>query len=121
MRRSCHFRGRRGFTLVELLVALILFDCALLALAGGTALVVRQAGSTTRRAIAQVVIDNRLAGMNGSQCPPPQTGSSEPSPGLHERWGVVALDSITRLLDDSVVVDLPGRRIAIAVHSARRC
>ncbi|MDE3053940.1 MAG: prepilin-type N-terminal cleavage/methylation domain-containing protein, partial [Gemmatimonadota bacterium] len=45
-------RLRRGFTLVELLVALLLFDVALLALAGEAALLTRVAGVSRRSALA---------------------------------------------------------------------
>lgn len=114
-------RLRPGFTLVELLVALLLFDCALLALVGSAALVVRQTGAASRRAMAQLVTENRLARLDAGPCPSPQAGASEPAPGLHERWLVVALDSATRLIDDSVAVDLPGHQAGVAVHAARWC
>src|SRR5437879_6143424 len=102
MQRTCWHSSRAAFTLVELLVALLLFDCALLALAGGAAVIVRQRGMTERRALARLTAENRLARLRGAGCPSPQTGSASPAPGLREQWQVIVFDSATRLIDDSV-------------------
>jgi type II secretion system protein I len=121
MQKSPRRRHRQGFTLVELLVALVLIDCALLALVGGAALVLRQSNTASSRASAQLIAENRLARLSGGPCPAPQTGSADVAPGLHEEWQVQSLDSATRLLDDSVEIQFSGRQSGIALHFARRC
>jgi Tfp pilus assembly protein PilV len=120
MHKSTRHLDRRAFTLVELLVALVLINCALLALVGGAALVLRQSNTASSRASAQAIAQNRLARLSGGACPAPQSGSSD-APGLHEEWQVLSLDSATRLLDDSVEIQFSGRESGIALHFARRC
>jgi len=110
-----------GFTLVELLVALVLFSCALLALAGSAAIVVRSADAAQRRALARIAAESRIAWLRSMPCPSAQVGTATPAAGVREWWEVVPLDSATRLLDDSVYLDLAGRRAAVALHSAVRC
>lgn len=93
---------RAGFTLVELLVALLLFDCALLALAGDAALLVRAAGAARRRATAATAAAATIQRLRVLGCPAPAQGQRAIAPGVTESWSVVADGDSVRRLRDSV-------------------
>lgn len=98
-----HLPARRpGFTLVELLVALVVFDVALLAFAADAAVLVRLRGVSARRDAAVSAALSRVAGLRARGCPSPSGGEAVPDPGVHEAWTVTATVGMGRRVTDSV-------------------
>jgi Tfp pilus assembly protein PilV len=94
-------RPRTGFTLLEVLVAVVLVDVGLLALVAGCAVLVRALGDTRARTEAAHAADNRLARLGAVACGS-ATGGSAAAPHLNESWTVHTGPSGIRELRDSV-------------------
>ena len=94
--------ARSGFTLVELLVALVVFDVALLAFAADAAVLVRLQGVSSRRDAGIALAESRVAGFRALGCPSAAAGDSWPAPGVHEHWSVQAAGDASRHVIDSV-------------------
>jgi type II secretory pathway pseudopilin PulG len=63
-------RARPGFTLVELMVAVLLIDVALLALVAGTAIVAKRHTELRARELAARVVSNRIQSAIAAGCAP---------------------------------------------------
>src|SRR5438270_9706441 len=61
-------RNRSGFTLVELLVAIVLIDTGLLALAGATGALLRRQTELRARTVASALASNRLQSLGAIPC-----------------------------------------------------
>ena len=93
--------ARAGFTLVELLVAILLIDVALLALVASGALVIRQASEGHAHSTAVRTALNRLETLSARL---PCTASSGQAAGphaIHEAW-TIRLTGGEREIVDSV-------------------
>lgn len=79
-RRTARIRAsrnsRKGFTLVELMVAMMLFSVGLLALASTSAVVVRQMGDAGNMSIAATAASARIEQLRAVSCTTAQTDSS---------------------------------------------
>lgn len=114
-------RRRTGFSLVELLVALVVFDVALLAFAADAALLVRWRGAAGRRQAGIAAAQSRLAILRAEGCPPPATGVSAPAPGVREYWQVRAVAGPGRRVRDSIAyLDADAPR-AFVLHTTLAC
>ena len=120
MRYFCP-RRRSGFTLVELLVALVIFDVALLALAGDAAMLVRLRGAAARREQGRAAALSRVAGWRASGCPAPSHGTASPAPGVREYWSVQMAGPWVRLVRDSVVYGTEVAPAVVVLQSAIWC
>jgi Tfp pilus assembly protein PilV len=89
-------RARRGFTLAELLVALVLFDIALAGLAASAALLQAQLGVQRLRRAARLAVDNRIERLRAEPCPQAARGSAAAAPGIREAWEVTVQPGDTR-------------------------
>jgi prepilin-type N-terminal cleavage/methylation domain-containing protein len=79
--------GAHGFTVVEVLVALVLLSVGLLALAGAGALAVRTSGDAARERRAVQRGADRLAILRAAGCASARGGSAaDPVLPLAERW-----------------------------------
>ena len=107
---------RRGFTLVEVLVALIIFQIAMLALAGTTAVAARDLSSAHRSSRAQALARNRLELHRARICPAPATARMIHEGGYTETWSIEEAQSLRRIV---VIIEfpLPGNRTGRAVMS----
>ena len=108
---------RSGFTLIEVLVALVIFHFGMLALAAITIGTARDLATANRRARAQAVARNRVQQLRASACPPPSAGFATLAGGLLEFWRIEA-DASRRTITDSVDFPLPrARRDHIVFHA----
>ena len=112
---------RSGFTLVEVIVALVLLQVAMLALAGTTAVAARDFATARRDSRAQTLARNRLELLRARTCPAVETGTVTDEGGFVERWSVEGDASLRRI---TVTVDYPlsrGRVGQLAVAGAALC
>jgi prepilin-type N-terminal cleavage/methylation domain-containing protein len=108
---------RSAFTLVEVLVALVIFAFGMLALAATSAVTARDFAAATLGVRAQSLARNRVELMRAAPCPAAAAGSAAAGRGVTEFWRVDA-DGARRLLSDSVVFSLPRGRRGHVVHRA---
>lgn len=98
---------RRGVTLVELLVALVLVTIGVLALAGTTAAATRAAARGARMADAATAARSRMERLAARRCAAIAPGESV-TRGRTERWTIVASPPGARRLRVETLVDAPG-------------
>lgn len=89
---------RGGFTLVELMVALMVFVVGVLAVTGSSAVVMTMVGGSQRRTIAASVAESRLELMRAQSCASHSSGYAQ-TRGVAETWTVVPV----ALADDVTV------------------
>src|SRR5690348_7343273 len=93
-------KTRQGFTIVELIVALVIFSVGALALVGTSARVVTTLASAQARTVAASVAANRFERMRAVSCASHRSDSAV-TRGINERWTVVPLsraDDVTVVL-----------------------
>jgi Tfp pilus assembly protein PilV len=95
-----------GFSLVETIVALVLLQFGMLALAAGAAVAARDLAAARRITLAHALARNRVEGFASLSCPAPQAGIRETN-GFIERWRVDSGGG-RRLISDSVVFARPN-------------
>ena len=97
---------RRGFTVTEVVVAVMILSIGVLGLAGTSGAVARQMGSSADMNRAASRAASRLERLSGMSACPPTTGTSgsETSNGVVERWSMRGQGgmSITATVIDSV-------------------
>src|SRR3954463_16715147 len=92
-------RPRRGSTLIELLVALLLLDLALLSLATVGAVTARRIGDAGRRSRATLAAANRLERLAVLPCPLMAGGAWQIEPRVFETWTASRTGSSVELTD----------------------
>ena len=110
---------RRGFSLIELLVSLVIVDVGLLALAGTTLALVRQRTDLHARAAAIRAASARLEWLGAGPCEV-TSGSAASATELAERWTARLESNATRELTDSVTFGL-GAQHAVVVRTRLPC
>ena len=102
-------RDRRGFTLVELIVAIMILVVGLLALAGTSALITRQMGTGAKTTVAAAVAQARLDSLSSMDCTllavggATTTGSTS-ARGVSERWVVTDGNDVKNVTDTVRIV-----------------
>lgn len=112
---------RRGFTLVELLVALVLLNVGLIALVALSAALTRTGDDTRAAARAYRTASSRLERMASLPCAGAVSGSATPSAGIAETFADTPEPNGTRLLRDSVAYVVPGRSRNVVIVTRSRC
>ena len=97
---------RAGFTIVELLVAMMVFGIGVLGLAATTATVTRLMGSASRNTLAATVAQSRIEKLRGTACAS-LAGGSEKVRGITSTWTVTAA---TRGVSITETVSYPNAR-----------
>jgi Tfp pilus assembly protein PilV len=92
-----------GFTIAEVLVALVLFAVALLGVAGSSALAVRVTGSALRERRAVQRAADRIATLRAQGCAAARSGSAtDAALALDERWTMSSMPTGVTLIDEQV-------------------
>jgi len=102
--------ARAGFSIVEMLVALMLLALGLLGVAGTAISIARLQRSGASRSLAAAMAESRLELVRHTRCIPPSGDTTVGT--LVERWHVVPLSGSMHELIDSV-------SISGAAHDAR--
>ena len=97
---------RAGFTLVELLVALMIFAVGMLGLAATAGSVTRMMGGARRQTIAAQVAQSRIERLRASPCTA-LTGGTETVRGIVSTWTVQA---VPRGVNVTETVTFPSAR-----------
>ena len=94
--RRSTLRTRAGFTLVELMVAMLMFTVGLLALASTSAVVVSQMGDAGRMGVAASAAQTRIERLRSGGCTTAQTGTNA-ARGVSESWSVTPMTRSARI------------------------
>ena len=94
--------SRRGYTLVEMLVAIMLFTIGLLAMAGTASLVTMALAGSRTRSVAAAVAESRFDRLRAQTCSA-HTSGTVVTRGVREDWSVRQL---ARADDVTVVVTI---------------
>jgi len=111
---------RTGFTLIEVIIALVLFEFAMLALAAATSVAARNLAAANLGARALDAAHNRVEQLRVTSCSTPGSGS-ESARGVTEFWNVRGTDRV-RFVSDSVEYALPdGHRHRLVLYATVLC
>lgn len=113
--------GRRGFTVVEVLVALIVVAVGLLGVAGASVTALRASSAALRERAAVTRARSRLALLEAAGCAAAADGMRALGMGLEDRWSVGAVVNGTRMVEVTAQWDDTGRRRAVQLRSALLC
>lgn len=110
----------RGFTLVEVLVALVLIEIGLLALAASSAVVVRELTLVRVRVTALEMARNRVEALAATPCIAAAGTASGPSE-FHEDWLSRIVAGSMREIRDSVTFTVRGVSRTVVFHRRTPC
>lgn len=113
--------ARRGFTVVEVLLALIIVAVGLLGVAGTSAIALRASSAASREQSAIARARTRLALLESAGCGSAASGERQLAPGLRERWSVAPILNGARLVEVSADWTDVGRRRTLSLRSALLC
>lgn len=113
-------RSRRGLTLAEVLIAVILIDVGLLALVGGSAVLVRQTNALRLRSAALRTATNRLEQLGGAACAS-GAGVATSATGIREEWSLAPLANDVLDVRDSVTFVVGTATHAVVLHTRLPC
>jgi prepilin-type N-terminal cleavage/methylation domain-containing protein len=112
---------RRGFTVVEVLAALVVVAVGMLGVAGSSALALRAANAAVREQAAISRARTRLALIESTGCGGAVSGEHRVASGLKDRWTVGPPAYGVRRVDVSADWDDVGRRRTVTLRSALLC
>ena len=113
--------SRKGFTIVELLIALVLLDVGLLALVGLAASIDRDADSARKRTNALSAASGRLETIASLACQGDASGVAQGSPGITEWFSEASAPNATRDIVDSVAYVTPHGVRTFVLRTGARC
>jgi len=112
--------ARDGFTLVELIVAMLMLTIGLLGLAGVGAVVLKQMKSGTYQTIAASIAQSRFEQMEGDPCASIASGSATVR-GMSETWTVSALGIRAKSVHDTVRFAGTSGTKKVGIHTVVAC
>ena len=98
---------RKGFTLVELMVSVMMISVGLLGLLSSSAAVAQMVGKSGRQSVAASVAETRFEKLRSSDCTLLSGGSGAPRLGVQEAWTVQRVSRAV-IVTDSVRYDDRG-------------
>jgi len=120
-RRSVTGRGNRtGFTLVELIVAMLMLTIGLLGLAGVGAVVLKQMKGGTYQTIAASIAQSRFEQFEGDPCSSIASGSATVR-GMTETWTAAALGNRAKTIRDTVTFAGTSGTKKVGIHTVVAC
>jgi len=105
-RRRQQANARSGFTIVEVLVALVIISIGVLALASTAAVVARQMGASARLSTAASLGQSRLERLASAASCSALRGGTATTGGIEERWSVGVAGAVAVVTD--VIRIAPG-------------
>ena len=105
---------REGFTLVELLVALMVFVVGVLAVTGSSTVVMTMVGGSQRRTIAAAVAESRFEQLRAMSCAAHTNGNTT-TRGVRETWTIVP-GSFTNDITVRVTFASSGGRVSTQTY-----
>lgn len=116
-------RPLRGFTLIEVLVAVVLIDVGLLSLVAGSAVLIRRGAEVRAETAALHAASDRLEVISSTSCAttPLATGTAFGPSGVREDWTVELGPTGTRDLRDSVTYTIQGRAHSLVLRTRISC
>jgi type IV pilus assembly protein PilV len=114
-------RARRsGFTLVELIVAMLMLTIGLLGLAGVGAVVLKQMKGGTYQTIAASIAQSRFEQLEGDACASVAGGTATVR-GMTETWTVTTLGLRAKTVYDTVSYPSSSGTKKIGIHTVISC
>jgi prepilin-type N-terminal cleavage/methylation domain-containing protein len=110
---------RAGFTLIEVLVAIVLIEVGLLALVAGSAVLVRQTSEVRARSNALRAATARIEALGAGPCV--STSGASTVGDVHELWSVDLQANHVREVRDSVAFTAAGIGRSLALRTRLPC
>ena len=117
-------RARRGMSLIEVMVAVMVLTIAILGLAGMSGTVARQLGGGSRQTAAAMVVQSRIDSLSSiAPCTAivaegaTKTGTTV-TRGVTERWRLIDGNNVIRMID---TVTFSGRKRPLVYESLIPC
>lgn len=108
--------ARDGFTIVELIVAILILTIGVLGLAGSAAVVSRQLGTGNQLTIAATVAQTRFETLAAQDCAN-AVGGPVITRGITENWAVTGSGQ-TRVIRDSLSYTVAKRGSRFVIHES---
>ena len=118
--RRALFRSRDGFTLIEILVALVLLNIGLLALVALATSLAESVNRLRAGARAESIATARIERIAATSCTS-VTGAAHPSPDVTEWFSDQPAPNATRLIVDSVRVAISHGTSTVVLRTRARC
>ncbi|HUE89453.1 MAG TPA: prepilin-type N-terminal cleavage/methylation domain-containing protein [Vicinamibacterales bacterium] len=113
-------RTRAGFTIVELIVAMLMLTIGLLGLAGVGAVVLKQMKSGTYQTIAASIAQSRFEQFEGDPCNSISSGSATVR-GMTETWTASAVGIRAKAIQDTVTFSGTTGTKKVGIHTVVSC
>ncbi len=104
----------RGFTLVEAMVAIMVFGVGVLGLAGSAAVITRQMSGGNRLASATIIARSRVEQFTAQDCTKLASGTASMA-GYSEQWVVTPLTRAVRVIEKVTFAGERGSRTRLYV------
>lgn len=112
--------ARPGFTIVELIVAMLMLTIGLLGLAGVGAVVLKQMRGGTYQTIAASIAQSRFEQLEGDPCASIASGSATIR-GMSERWVVAPIGLRATAVYDTVTFTSSSGTRKVGIHTVVSC
>lgn len=113
-------RARTGFTMVELIVAMLMLTIGLLGLAGVGAVVLKQMRGGTYQTVAASIAQSRFEQLEGDACSTIASGTATVR-GMAERWTVSTIGTRARAVYDTVTFVGTSGTKKVGIHTVLAC